>query len=216
MLAAVVVAGAAAGAAAAPSLRWITPAFAGLLLLSARGSASTPLIAPARRAGELPPEIERELLATLAALPAGTARSLLADITRMGQSLHGRLRRSGDLDAAADVLGELLQASCVAATDLGQLDESLTRFEQQRVRLGARPAGWLDALGRCERARDALVQRLLEALAVLGRLQGQAADLAAVRSGMGDSIAELRTEGDARAAAAAEISALLGEETRSS
>ena len=213
MLAAVLGAGAAAGQAAAPSLRWITPVFAGLLLLSARRSATTPLIGSAGRPRELPAEVERELLATLATLPAGTARSLLADITRLGQVLYGRLRRDGDLHGAADVLAELLRTSCAAATDLAHLDESLTRFQEQRVRPAARPAGWLDALGRCERARDALVQRLLEAITVLGRLQGQAADLTAARSGLGDSIAELGTEADARAAAAKEMAELLGEGT---
>jgi hypothetical protein len=68
----------------------------------------------------------------------------------------------------------------------------------------------MDALGRCERARDALVQRLLEAMTVLGQLQGQTADLAAAESGLADSITELRAEAEARAAAAKEIEALLG------
>jgi predicted Ser/Thr protein kinase len=207
MLAAVVLAGAAAGLGAAPSLRWITPAFAGLLLLSARRSVTTPLVAGRPSADGLPAAVERELVATLASLPAGTSRSLLADIGRMGHALHGRLRRAGD--GAAEVLAELLGASCVAASDVAQLDDSLGRFEQQQLRLAARPAGWLDALARCERARDALVQRLLEAMTVLGHLQGQAADLEAARSGLADSTAELRLEAKAREAAVAEIEALL-------
>lgn len=211
MLACVMVAGAAAGIAAAPSLRWITPAFAGLLLLGARRQATSPVIAGRGVARELPPSVERHLLTTLAALPSGTARSLLADIGRMGQALHGRLRGEGDLHGAAEVLAELLQASCVAAADLALLDDTLTRFEQQRLRLGSRPAGWMDALARCERARDALVQRLLEAMTVLGRLQGQAVDLESARSGLADSIAELRIEAEARAAAKAEIAELLGD-----
>jgi predicted Ser/Thr protein kinase len=210
MLAAVLVAGAAAGHTAAPSLRWITPVFAGLLLLSARRSAITPLVASGRPAAALPPEAEHELLTTLANLPPGTARSLLADIGRMGCALYQRLRDEERQDAT-DVLAELLRTSCVAAADLALLDDTLTRFEHQRVRLLARPAGWTDALARCERARDALVQRLLEAMTVLGRLQGQAVDLESARSGLTDSIAELRTETEARAAAKAEIAALLGD-----
>jgi hypothetical protein len=67
----------------------------------------------------------------------------------------------------------------------------------------------LDALGRCERARDALVQRLLEAMTVLGQLQGQTADLEAAESGLADSIAELRAETEARALAAEEMAKLL-------
>lgn len=209
MVAAVLVAGTAAGLAAAPSLGWITPLFAGLLLLSARRGATTPLVAGHASRGDLPADVEQELLATLATLPPGTARSLLADIGRMGQALHAKLSSAGDGGNAADVLGELLRTSCVAAGDLAQLDATLGRFEQQRLRQAARPAGWLDALARCERARDALVQRLLEAMTVLGHLQGQAVDLESARSGLADSTAELRIEAEARAAAEAEVAALL-------
>jgi septal ring factor EnvC (AmiA/AmiB activator) len=107
------------------------------------------------------------------------------------------------------VLGELLVASASAASDLALLDANLGRFERQRERLAARPSGSMDALARCERARDALVQRLLEAMTVLGQLQGQTADLGAEESELASSIAELRAEAGARAAAAEEIAQLL-------
>ena len=210
MLSAVLVAGTAAGLAAAPSLRWITPVFAGLLVVSVRRQVTTPLIAGRSSTGALPEAVERQLLATLAALPPGTARNLLADIGRLGQALHPELRRAGPGQDASEVLGQLLHAACVAAADVAQLDDSLGRFEQQRLRLASRPVGWMDALARSERARDALVQRLLEALTVLGQLQGQTADLELERSTLAESVAELRTEADARAAAAKEIEALLG------
>jgi hypothetical protein len=209
MLAAVLIAGAAAGIEAAPALRWATPVFAGLLLMSARRSAVTPLITAASRATELPAEVAGPLLSTLAELPPGTARDLLADLTRIGDGLYSRLRRSGDSRDSTTTLGELLVASCSAAADLALLDANLGRFERQRERFAARPAGSLDALGRCERARDALVQRLLEAMTVLGQLQGQTADLEAAESGLADSIAELRAETEARALAAEEMAKLL-------
>jgi hypothetical protein len=192
---------------AAPVLRWVTPLFAGLLVVSAQRTGATPLVSPRARATELPAEVARPLLSTLAELPPGTARDLLADLTRMGHTLYPLLLRSG---GSAPVLGELLVASCSAASDLALLDANLGRFERQRERLAARPAGSMDALGRCERARDALVQRLLEAMTVLGQLQSQTADLALAESELADSIAELRTESEARAAAAEEIEALLG------
>jgi hypothetical protein len=209
MLLAVLGAGIAAGLQVAPLLVWITPIFAGLLLASAGRSATTPLIAVRRGPRELPVRIEQTLVATLADLPPGTARSLLADITRMGRVTYGQLRRDGDPRGAAPVLEELLAASLSAATDLAELDASLSRFEHQRDRLAARPATWMDALARCERTRDALVQRLLEAMTVLGKLQGQTADFGETYSGLAESVAELRTEAEARAAAAAEIEALL-------
>jgi septal ring factor EnvC (AmiA/AmiB activator) len=124
----------------------------------------------------------------------------------MGHTLYPLLLRSG---GSAPVLGELLVASCSAASDLALLDANLGRFERQRERLAARPAGSMDALGRCERARDALVQRLLEAMTVLGQLQGQTADLGAEESELAGSIAELRAEAKVRAEAAEEMAQLL-------
>ena len=209
MVVAVLIAGTAAGIQAAPSLRWITPVFAGLLLVSAARTAVTPLVSPRVRVAELPDDVARSLLSTLADLPPGTARDLLADLTRMGNSLYARLQRSGDSRNSAAVLGELLVASGSAASDLALLDANLGRFERQRERLAARPSGSLDALARCERARDALVQRLLEAMTVLGQLQGQTADLGAEESELASSIAELRAESKAREAAAEEMAQLL-------
>jgi predicted Ser/Thr protein kinase len=210
MLVAVVVAGAAAGVSAAPSLRWITPVFAGLLILSARRTAVTPLVSAAPRSDALPPEVEGRLIGTLAGLPDGTARDLLADLTRMGHLVSAALRRAGGVDDAAPALGQLLLAGADAAADLALLDESLGRFERQRERLAAQPEGWADALARCERARDALVQRLLDAMTVLGRLQGQAAELGGKELALDETVAALRAEAEAQQAAAQEIAALLG------
>jgi hypothetical protein len=206
---AVVIAGAAAGMSAAPSLRWVTPVFVGLLFLSARRSAVTPLVSAAPRSDALPPDVERRLIASLADLPAGTARDLLADLTRLGHTVSAGLRRAGSLDDAAPALGELLLAGADAAGDLALLDESLGRFERQRERLAVQPEGWADGLARCERARDALVQRLLDAMTVLGRLQGQAAELGGKELALDETVAALRAEAEAQQAAAREIAALL-------
>jgi predicted Ser/Thr protein kinase len=209
MLVAVIVAGAAAGLREAPTLRWVTPIFAGLLLLSAGRGAITPLVATAARADALPPDVERRLIDTLAGLAPGTARDLLADLTRLGHSVAAALRRAGGVEQESSALGELLVAGADAAADLALLDDSLGRFERQRERLALRPEGWADALARCERARDALVQRLLDAMAVLGRLQGQAAELGGKEIGLDEAVATLRGEAEAQQAAAREIAALL-------
>ena len=209
MLVAVIIAGAAVGMRAAPALRWVTPLFAGLLVLSARRGAITPLVAGTARAHALPPEVERRLIDTLGGLPPGTARDLLADLTRLGRSVADALRRAGGLDQEASALGELLVTGADAASDLALLDDSLGRFERQRDRLAVRPEGRGDALARCERARDALVQRLLDALTVLGRLQGQAAELGGKEIALHDAIATLRNEAGAQQAAAREIAELL-------
>ena len=78
-------------------------------------------------------------------------------------------RAGGGRPGLAPSLGELVTAACQAALDLADLDENLTRFERQRERFVAGSAERLDALSRCERTRDALVQRLLEAMTAAAR-----------------------------------------------
>jgi hypothetical protein len=212
MLLSVLGAGTAAGLHTAAGVLWLTPFVAALLLAGAGYGAATPLLGRVRRSREIPAGLEPRLLGALASLPAGTARSLLADVTRTSQTLFGQLRRSGDSRGAGAVLEDLLSACCSAAEDLAELDASLARFEQQRDRLATQPASWMDALARCERTRDALVQRLLEAMTVLGNLQGQTAALDAETMGLTEAVADLRAEAEARSMAAAELEILLTNE----
>jgi hypothetical protein len=213
LLAAVVVAGGTAGLAVAPTLLATTPMVGTLLVLGARRASRTPLVVPPPRKSGLPSAVENDVVRTLAELPPGTARSLLSDLVRMCAALGARLERTGDDRGLMPQLAELLGAACAAATDLSQLDENLGPFERQRDRLAVLPEGWLDTLARCERTRDALVQRLLEAMTVAGRLQGQqAAFAAATDDSLADLTRELRQEGDAQGAAAREVAALFGTE----
>ena len=110
----------------------------------------------------------------------------------------------------APALTELLTSACSAATDLAQLDENLSRFERQREQFAILPTGWLDALARSGRIRDALVQRLLEAMTVLDKLQSQSAELAdASDPTLPDLTRELQEDARAQSAAADEVEALL-------
>ncbi len=210
MVLAAVIAGFGAGDAVASVLLWATPIVGGLLLLGAHQVVRRPLVAPPGRRGELPAELEGPVIRTLADLPEGSARGLLADITRLAHSLFARLRRTGDDRGLTALLTELVTAACAAAADLAMLDENLQRFEQQRARAASHPPGWLDALARSERARDALVQRLLEAMTVLGRLQSQATvDTAEEDSTLAAVTRDLKSEAEAQSAAAKEIADLL-------
>ncbi len=210
LVAAVLVAGGTAGLFALPPLLATTPMVGALLVLGARRASRTPLVVPPARRRGLTQAVEREAVRTLSELPPGTARGLLADLVRMSAALGARLERTGDDHGLGASLAELVPAACGAATDLAQLDENLGRFERQRGQLAAIPDGWLDALARCERTRDALVQRLLEAMTVVGRLQGQQAALAAESdASLADLTRELRREADAQAAAAKEMAELL-------
>jgi ABC-type transporter Mla subunit MlaD len=162
------------------------------------------------RLAALPPELERTVVATMTALPSGTARSLLGDVVRSAGPLFAALARTGDIRGLAGPLAELVSAACAAGQDLSDLDENLARFERQREQLAASGPERLDALSRSERTRDALVQRLLEALTAITRLRTQQAELAAeAEPGLGELAADLRREAEAQAAAARELEALL-------
>ncbi len=158
----------------------------------------------------MPPALELAVVNALMTLPPGTARSLLADVVRASRALFATIAGSGDDRDLAPSLGELGEAACRAAMDLADLDENLGRFEQQRERFVAGSAERLDALSRCERTRDALVQRLLEAMTAVVRLRTQHAELAGESEPtLADLTRELQAEAAAQTAAAREIAALL-------
>jgi tRNA A-37 threonylcarbamoyl transferase component Bud32 len=210
MILAAAIAGFGAGAIVSPLLLWTTPLVGGLLILGAHQTVRCPLVARRERPGELPPELEEKVVRALAELPPGSGRGLLADVTRLAHALFARMRRSGDERRLTPALIDLVASACAAAEDLAMLDENLTRFEQQRARVVTQSAEWLDALARSEQARDALVQRLLEAMTVLGRLQSQStAGLADEDATLAEMTRELRREAGAQATAAREIAELL-------
>jgi hypothetical protein len=208
---AAVTAGALAGTAAMPFLLWTAPVVGSLVLIGARRHARTPVVRQRSRAPGLPAALERTVVEALVALPPGTARGLLADVVRASAALFETLARTGDARGIAPSLEELVGAACRAALDLADLDENLGRFERQREQLAAGASERLDALARSERTRDALVQRLLEAMTTVSRLRTQQAELAQESdASLADLAAELRREADAQAAAAKELEALLG------
>jgi len=208
---AVLTGGVMAGTSVLPMLLWTSPVVGALVLLGALRDARTPLVAPPARDSALPPALERTVVEALVTLPAGTARSLLADLVRGSGALFATLRREGDSRGLETALTQLVTAACRAARDLADLDEDLGRFERQRERFVAASAERLDALSRCERTRDGLVQRLLEAMTAVARLRTQQAELTGESdSTLGDLTRELDAEAAAQAAAAREMETLLG------
>jgi len=211
MVLAATIAGVGAGLTAEPMLLWTTPVFSGLLLHAAGRTLRSPLVASPGSRRELPPALEAQVVRALAELPSGSAQSLLGDVVRLARPLFARLGRGGDDRYQPTVLAELVGSASVAAADLAMLDDNLARFERERSRSASHTADWLDALARSERARDALVQRLLEATTVLGRLQSQTTSAVAAEDGtLAEVTRELRAEAEAQAAAAREIAILLG------
>lgn len=203
------VAGLLTGTVLGPAFLLSGPAVGALLLLVGHHTVQRPLLSRTESPSRLPEDVERQVVETLSQLPLGTARSLLADLTAMARSIaHATTDGSGG--ASPDDLSALLRAACEAASDLAGLDESLVGLEAQRARLEDAAPRWLDAIGRCGRARDRLVQRFLDSISTLGSMRGH---LAADRLAGGTDIARLTSdlEEDARrrAEAAAEVERLL-------
>jgi len=195
--------GAAAGfAAAAPVLLVTSPAVAVGLVTLAAALRRAPVWNPwSTGRSTLPADAERAAVRALAALPAGSARALLTDLLRRA----GAVTTTGE---GASRLDQVVIAACDAARDLAALEQHLGAFDVRRDRLADAPPGWLDALGRCERGRDLLTQRLLEASAALSRWQGGAAQVEGSER-LAELVRDLGEEGQRQEAAAREVAELL-------
>jgi hypothetical protein len=197
----VVVGGSLAGVlAGAPVLLLASPLVGAGLVSAAAVGRRVPVWDPPPGLRSLSPDAERDAVRTLGVLPAGTARRLLLDL----------LRRAAASPVEAAPIGPLLTAACGAARELAVLELHLDAFDAQADRLADPPADWLDALNRCERGRDALGQRLLEAVAALSASFGERALRSAAP---GESLAtltrDLDEEGRLQAEAAREVELLL-------
>ena len=195
-----------AASTALPTLLASSPLVAGLLVLGAHRAVQRPLLTARARRSALPPALDQRIAETLSGLPLGTARSLLADLARLGDGLH---RASGAPLAVGAELDELLSRACDAAHDLAGLDETLAVLEKQRETAHG-VAAWAAGHAAVERARDRLVQQLLDALTVVSRLQGRALESTETAGDQLSALArELAERGEADAAAMREVEAIL-------
>lgn len=200
LLAAVSGVGMVAGASVLPSLLWTSPLVAGILLATANHEMRRPVVVNAPRITSVPADVERTLVDALAHLPPGEARNLLARVVQLAEPLFAALAAGGDAHDIAGALRTMLAACARVALDLAQLDASFAALTGAGRLNPADAASWMEDVSRCERARDALVQRMLEAIAALGRLHGQAARLAET-VGAVPALAELAAEMDLEAGA---------------
>jgi hypothetical protein len=168
-----------------------------------------PVLRSSAAPSRLPGRVESRAVDALAALPSGPTRDLLGDIVRSGRDLF-----DAPATAATSTLGgrvaELMLQSCDAARDLGAMDRALEALEKHRVRSAERGERWSERLADVERARDALVQRLLEALGALVavRSEGLEGSLGSLER-LEALTAELESEREIQAAAAREVAELL-------
>ena len=193
-----------AASTALPTLLASSPLVAGLLVLGAHRAVQRPVLTPRARRSSLPPALSQRIAETLGALPLGTARSLLADLARVSESVFSGPRSA----AVASELSELLEHACDAARDLAALDDTLGLLEKRRETATA-VAHWAEGHSGVERARDRLVQQLLEALTVVSRLHTSAVSSDAAGGELAGVAHELAVRSEAHAAAMREVEALL-------
>ncbi|MEE9207295.1 MAG: serine/threonine-protein kinase [Gemmatimonadota bacterium] len=166
-----------AGLRVAPVMLLATPVYAVAMVWFAIRRQRNPLLR-SEAVSSLPAASEQRARRTLVAMPDGPARRLLGDFVRMARGLYAA---GTDDEVLEGPVVALLDHACEAATDLASLDQNLAILEAQR---GQGTAGtWLDAITQASQTRDKLMQKLLEALAVMGRSRatsssspGQAAD----------------------------------------
>lgn len=203
--------GALAGSVGLVSFTSAGPIAAGLLIVMAQIRLRRPLIEARDRGIGLPDGLEAKVIDAFQELSAGTARSLLADIVRIGSGLYASLSRTGDPADIAEVLQQLIAGSCAAAEELDELDTSLARLEAQRERFPEQTDRWLEMDSRFERIRDRLVQRLLEVLTVLGQARSHSAQaLDSASDDLSEAMREINEHFEDHAIAAREVERLVG------
>jgi len=205
----VIIAGMVAGAVVDPMLAAAAIPFAVLLVGGAVLTLRRPALSISRQASALSDATRSRIAEAFAALPNGPARSLLADVVRRGQSVQRALALRQDSSGIGVTVDDLLALACASARDLASLDESLAQFDRERSRDDGN-AAWNDSLAECERARDVSVQRLLDAVTVLGQLDAQSIrGFEDVNARLGELVAEIASEVRARSATREEMEALL-------
>ena len=148
-----------------------TPVFVLLMAWSAARSVRSPIY-PDQAERSAPPVLVR----TLAELPQGQARDLIANLSQASREILAAESVLALPPALVRTFDELLPIAAHAALDLSALDRTLADFEL-RTRLGsALPEGWHQGKRELEATRARLAGYLLEVTGLVGRLQGMSAD----------------------------------------
>ena len=209
LILAVVVVGLVTGAMSSSGIASTAIPFALLLTIGATLSLRHPAVTSEPRPSALGTPARARVVETFAALQPGPARSLLADVVRRGQSVQRGLATRRDPLGTSVMVDALIVAACDGARDLASIDESLALFERERAHDDA-DTRWIDSYAECERTRDAAVQRLLDAITVLGQLDAQSMRGAEdIGNRLNELVEELSSDVKARAAARDEIRSLL-------
>jgi hypothetical protein len=190
----------------------MSPILAGLLLADGQRRIRRPALGAPASESPFGAPAAGALVETFASLPEGPALELLGDIARNVHALKIHLASAGGDVATGDEAEALLVHACAAARDLAHVDAHLADLEGQKDRFKGGLERWADMVSDTEHTRDRLVQRLLDALASLGRSRTVALGAAeAARANLGEINSELEREVAAFAAGVEEVESLLKE-----
>lgn len=198
------------GASAGLSLTTVALPLAGLFLCMGQLTLQRPAVRTVRRRAALPPGAHQEVVATLATLPDGTARELLAEVVHSAGQL---MSRWGEDPESVERMTEVLLAASRAAQEIAGLDEYLALPEPALD--GSAQAKWATTRREAEHTRDILVQQFLEIVSAIGTAKCSTSALGAVESDLPALAAGLESSGLQHAEALEEVEAFLTGSTKS-
>jgi serine/threonine protein kinase len=207
MIVTVMIVGMAVGYLTRPHLLWITPVVAGVLLICGSFLVQRPYLSAGKAKIVLPDETHNLVIQTMASIHSLTASSLLADLIAFSQHMYAQ---SSSAELKASVMG-LMDSFSSAAIQLDRIEDALNRMESQRGTFHHVPGSWTDNIAQMERARDYLVQKFLEAIALVGSNQSQAV---LGSKGIGEQLqrltGDLQAEMEIQSKVAEQMKALMG------
>lgn len=179
---------------------------AALFLCLGQLTLQRPAIRTARRSPPFPADVHHDLVATLATLPDGTARELLAEVVQpAGLLMH---RWNADQEST-ERMTDIMLAACEAAREIAGLDAYLALPGANLD--GAAQQKWSANRRAVEQTRDQLVQQLLEVVSATGDVLRGTSVLGAAETDLPTLAAGLQDHGVRQAQALEEIEAFLSE-----
>jgi hypothetical protein len=208
MLLAVVGFGVAAAQEAAPSL-WVVWPMVAWVILAAIVRDARRAVVPGVDIPELPPALRQRVRSAFAQLPDGDARRLLLGVVNQARLVFARGESRFDASEEKQLrehVSGLVDACCATAADLGRLDQ----FTSAPV---GDASARTDLVTRAAKARELFRDRLTNAAAALAELYTSNVERGTPSTDrVAELTAEISSDASARAAAAQEMSKLLGED----
>ena len=207
VLFAVVVVGSFVGLASGHLIFLGSPLYAGLLWILAQIRLRRPAACAPTHKSWLPPDVERRVIAALAALPVGSPRTLLSDAVRLGAILRKRAESSGDEDLVEDTV-ELLALAADAATEMARIEQTrrvLRRHAQNPSSNGTETR----ALEAIEASHRHLHGLLLDAVQAMGGAHRRLPEASARTPDVVHLAEQIERSRSAHAAALSEVEGLL-------